>query len=191
MPYWPLMTTECLTPDTTDQQTSVRLVALGRAKNKVDAGELARPASRRFRLVGGSQAAVDEPGRTRQRGPRAGIRSTGLIGFPGEAEDDIRALADFRTLADLLVEARLDAIGVFGYSDAGDTEAIGMSGKLSGEEIETRRSEIAEPAHELVCQRAGERVRLVDFTTAGIGDPIAVAGVDHGAESQRVVGVGR
>jgi tRNA A37 methylthiotransferase MiaB len=81
-----------------------------------------------------------------------------IVGFPGETDHDVQTLADF------LQAARLDAVGVFGYSDESDTEAAGMTGKISEDEIEARRASIADLADELVVQRAEDR----------IGEPVRV-----------------
>ena len=50
--------------------------------------------------------------------PSAGFRTNVILGFPGETEDDVAELERF------LTEGRLDAVGVFGYSDEEGTEAI-------------------------------------------------------------------
>ena len=57
--------------------------------------------------------------RIRALAPEAGIRSNVIVGFPGETEQDLAELEAF------LTEARLDAVGVFGYSDEDGTEAAG------------------------------------------------------------------
>ena len=62
----------------------------------------------------------------RAAAPEAGLRSNFIVGFPGETEDDLAELERF------LTEARLDAIGVFGYSDEDGTEAATYDGKLAG-----------------------------------------------------------
>ena len=62
-------------------------------------------------------------------GAGRGIRSNFIVGFPGETEEDFAELAAF------LTEARLDAIGVFGYSDEDGTEAAGLPGQLPEDEI--------------------------------------------------------
>ena len=55
--------------------------------------------------------------RIRAKAPAAGVRSNFIVGFPGETEEDFAELERF------LTDARLDAIGVFGYSDEDGTEA--------------------------------------------------------------------
>jgi ribosomal protein S12 methylthiotransferase len=84
--------------------------------------------------------------------PDAGIRSNFIVGFPGETEADLAELAAF------LTEARLDAIGVFGYSDEDGTEAAALPGQLPEEEIASRVEEIASLADELMAERAAERI---------------------------------
>ncbi|HTA10059.1 MAG TPA: 30S ribosomal protein S12 methylthiotransferase RimO [Streptosporangiaceae bacterium] len=84
--------------------------------------------------------------------PDAGIRSNFIVGFPGESDDDVAELAAF------LAEARLDAIGVFGYSDEDGTEAAGLPGQLPAEEIASRVEELASLADELMAERAVERL---------------------------------
>jgi ribosomal protein S12 methylthiotransferase len=84
--------------------------------------------------------------------PDAGIRSNFIVGFPGETEADLAELATF------LTEARLDAIGVFGYSDEDGTEAAGLPGQLPEDEIARRVEELASLADELMAERAADRI---------------------------------
>ena len=56
--------------------------------------------------------------------PDIAIRSTFMVGFPGEDEDDFTVLLDF------LQEAQLDRVGVFMYSPEEGTKASGMSGMV-------------------------------------------------------------
>jgi MiaB/RimO family radical SAM methylthiotransferase len=84
--------------------------------------------------------------------PDAGIRSYFIVGFPGETEADVAELAAF------LIEARLDAIGVFGYSDEDGTEAAGLPGQLPADEIAARVEDLASLADELMAERAADRI---------------------------------
>jgi len=84
--------------------------------------------------------------------PDAGIRSNFIVGFPGETEADLAELTEF------LTDARLDAIGVFGYSDEDGTEAAGLPGQLPEEEIARRVEELASLADELMAERAADRI---------------------------------
>ncbi|WP_079126348.1 30S ribosomal protein S12 methylthiotransferase RimO [Streptomyces sp. ERV7] len=88
----------------------------------------------------------------RAKAPQAGVRSNFIVGFPGETE------ADFQELERFLTSARLDAIGVFGYSDEEGTEAVTYENKLDAEVIAERLDHLSRLAEELTAQRAEERV---------------------------------
>lgn len=107
---------------------------------------------RRMRRFGSTQQFLDLLTAIRTRLPEAGVRSNFIVGFPGET------MADFEELETFLSEARLDAIGVFGYSDEDGTEAAGYEGKLDEDEIAERVSRLSDLAEELTAQRAEERI---------------------------------
>jgi len=110
------------------------------------------PLLRRMRRFGGSEAFLDLIGQVRARAPRAGIRSNVIVGFPGETEADVAELEDF------LVAARLDVVGVFGYSDEDGTEAETYDGKLAAEVVAERLGRVTDLVEQLTAQRAEERV---------------------------------
>ena len=88
----------------------------------------------------------------RAAAPEAGLRSNVIVGFPGETEDDLAELERF------LTAARLDAVGVFGYSDEDGTEAATLDGKLTRTRSRDRVERVTALADELVAQRAEDRV---------------------------------
>ncbi|KOU20338.1 ribosomal protein S12 methylthiotransferase [Streptomyces sp. WM6372] len=88
----------------------------------------------------------------RTKAPQAGVRSNFIVGFPGESESDFKELERF------LTHARLDAIGVFGYSDEDGTEAVTYENKLDEETIAERLAHMQRLAEELTSQRAEERI---------------------------------
>ncbi|WP_019547238.1 30S ribosomal protein S12 methylthiotransferase RimO [Streptomyces sulphureus] len=88
----------------------------------------------------------------RAKAPHAGVRSNFIVGFPGETEEDVAELERF------LAAARLDAVGVFGYSDEEGTEALGYEQKNAPEVVAERLSRVSRLAEELTAQRAEERV---------------------------------
>ncbi|MER6047003.1 30S ribosomal protein S12 methylthiotransferase RimO (plasmid) [Streptomyces sp. BHT-5-2] len=88
----------------------------------------------------------------RTKAPQAGARSNFIVGFPGETESDLAELERF------LGAARLDAIGVFGYSDEDGTEAAGYDDKVDPEVVAERLDRVSRLAEELTAQRAAERV---------------------------------
>jgi ribosomal protein S12 methylthiotransferase len=107
---------------------------------------------RRMRRFGDGERFLDLLAAIRQRCPLAGIRSNFIVGFPGETEADLAELERF------LADARLDAVGVFGYSDEDGTEAAGMDGKLPPAEIRERAARFAALADLLAADRAAERI---------------------------------
>ncbi|MFJ8929473.1 MULTISPECIES: 30S ribosomal protein S12 methylthiotransferase RimO [unclassified Streptomyces] len=88
----------------------------------------------------------------RAKAPQAGVRSNFIVGFPGESE------ADYAELERFLNGARLDAIGVFGYSDEDGTEAATYENKLDEDVVAQRLARLSRLAEQLVSQRAEERV---------------------------------
>jgi tRNA A37 methylthiotransferase MiaB len=92
-------------------------------------------------------------GRSHQ--PELGARSNVIVGFPGETRGDVSQLAAF------LEAARLDAVGVFGYSDEEGTEAAGLAGKVGAATIGRRVSRIVDLAEQLTAERARERIGSV------------------------------
>jgi ribosomal protein S12 methylthiotransferase len=113
---------------------------------------------RRMRRFGDPESFLALVEQIRAQAPRAGIRSNVIVGFPGETEEELATLCDF------LVEARLDVVGVFGYSDEDGTEAASYDGKLDAEEIRERTEHVDRLVEQLTAQRAEDRV----------GDPVEV-----------------
>ncbi|MEJ2578862.1 MAG: MiaB/RimO family radical SAM methylthiotransferase [Kineosporiaceae bacterium] len=110
------------------------------------------PLLRRMRRFGGREEFLDLLDRIRAAAPTAGIRSNVIVGFPGETEEDVDVLVDF------LTRARLDVVGVFGYSDEEGTEAAGMDGKHDPDVIAARVARLTSLVEELIAQRAEDRI---------------------------------
>ena len=107
---------------------------------------------RAMRRFGGTKDFLELIEAIRTLSPTAGIRSNVIVGFPGETDEDVDELAVF------LEAARLDAVGVFAYSDEDETEAAGLDAKVPEDVIEARRSRIVDLVDELMEQRAAERI---------------------------------
>jgi ribosomal protein S12 methylthiotransferase RimO len=107
---------------------------------------------RRMRRFGGTEEFLALLQQARTLAPAAGARSNVIVGFPGETDEEFAELLDF------LSAARLDAVGVFGYSDEEGTEAAGYDGKLPEDEVRARVEEVTSLVDELTAQRAEERV---------------------------------
>ncbi|MGH3824139.1 MAG: 30S ribosomal protein S12 methylthiotransferase RimO [Pseudonocardiaceae bacterium] len=134
------------------------------------------PVLRRMRRFGSREAFLALLDQIRHQAPAAGVRSNVIVGFPGETEADLAELERF------LIEARLDAVGVFGYSDEDGTEAAGLPGQHEEGTVAERVARISELVEQLTAQRAEERVgETVDVLVEGNQDGEAVGRAEHQA----------
>ncbi|WP_370421742.1 30S ribosomal protein S12 methylthiotransferase RimO [Streptomyces sp. QH1-20] len=107
---------------------------------------------RAMRRFGDTDRFLELLDQIRAKAPQAGARSNFIVGFPGETEEDVAELERF------LAGARLDAIGVFGYSDEDGTEAATYEHKVDPDVVAERLAHISRLAEELTAQRAEERL---------------------------------
>ena len=107
---------------------------------------------RRMRRFGDTDRFLDLLAQIRSVSPYAGVRSNVIVGFPGETESDVAELERF------LLAARLDAIGVFGYSDEDGTEAEHLADHVPQDVVDARLARLQALAEELTNQRAEERL---------------------------------
>lgn len=114
---------------------------------------------RRMRRFGDSEKFLHLINQIRALSPEAGIRSNFIVGFPGETQEDYDDLANF------ISAAKLDAVGVFGYSDEDNTEALDLTDKVEENVIRERVEALSSLADEMVSTRAqariGEKVRVL------------------------------
>jgi MiaB/RimO family radical SAM methylthiotransferase len=114
---------------------------------------------RRMRRFGDGEKFLHLITQIRALAPEAGIRSNVIVGFPGETEEEFQDLVDF------ISEARMDAVGVFGYSDEDKTEALNHENKVDQDVINARVEQLSTWVDELLMQRAeeriGERIRVL------------------------------
>ncbi|CAN2208672.1 MiaB 2-methylthioadenine synthetase [Candidatus Nanopelagicaceae bacterium] len=114
---------------------------------------------RRMRRFGDSEKFLHLINQIRALSPEAGIRSNFIVGFPGESQEDYDDLSNF------IASAKLDAIGVFGYSDEDNTEALDHGDKVDEDIIKERVESLSRLADEMVSSRAqariGENVRVL------------------------------
>jgi ribosomal protein S12 methylthiotransferase RimO len=131
---------------------------------------------RRMRRFGSTARFLDLLATIRALDPQAGARSNVIVGFPGETRSDVAELQRF------LEAARLDAIGVFDYSDEEGTEAAGLAGKVAPATIARRYERISTLAERLCAQRAEERVGSeVVVLVESVGDGVAEGRAAHQA----------
>ena len=71
--------------------------------------------------------------RIRRTIPGVALRTSMIVGFPGESD------ADFQELCQFVEAASFDRLGVFAYSDEEDTASYELDGKVDGRTIQNRR----------------------------------------------------
>ncbi len=79
---------------------------------------------KRMNRHGGKALILDVIDRLRREIPDITLRTTAMVGFPGEDEDDFAELCEF------VKEAKFDRFGAFTYSEEEGTEAIKLDGKV-------------------------------------------------------------
>lgn len=125
------------------------------------------PVLRRMRRFGSADRFLELLGAVRSLAPQAGVRSNFIVGFPGETRADVDELVRF------LEAARLDAVGVFDYSDEDGTEAAGLPGKVSAATIRRRYEKVSALVEELCAQRAEERIgSSVEVLVESVGETV-------------------
>jgi ribosomal protein S12 methylthiotransferase len=88
---------------------------------------------KRMKRGGGADIFLKMIEKVRAAVPGVVIRSTFIVGFPGETDEDFQALSQF------VREAKLDWFGVFGYSDEEGSKAFALDEKVPQRTIEARR----------------------------------------------------
>jgi ribosomal protein S12 methylthiotransferase len=102
----------------------------------------------RMRRETSKQYIVDLIKRIRAGVPGIALRTTFIVGFPGETE------AAFETLLDFIRETKFERLGVFTYSKEDGTRAGGMAGQLSDKVKQQRRERAMAAQHEVAVQVA-------------------------------------
>lgn len=102
---------------------------------------------------------VDLIGRIRAGIPGIAIRTTFIVGFPGETEEYFESLLEF------IRQTRFERMGVFAYSHEDGTRAANMSGhlpeKLKKERRERAMAEQLKISREIAKSHVGQRIRVL------------------------------
>ncbi|WP_425565493.1 30S ribosomal protein S12 methylthiotransferase RimO [Pilimelia columellifera] len=140
----------------------------------------AEPVLRRMRRFGSTDRFLELLASARELAPDAGARSNFIVGFPGETRADVAELTRF------LTAARLDAIGVFDYSDEDGTEAATLDAKVPAATVRRRYDRLLSLSEELCAQRAEDRIgSLVEVLVDAVdADADAAMGVEGRAAHQ-------
>ena len=102
---------------------------------------------------GGSRAKLTRViERIRRDIPGVTLRTTFIVGFPGETGNDFRELRDFCR------EIEFDRMGVLAYSDEEDTHAFGLHPKVSARTAKARQRILMEQQAEIAARKNRELV---------------------------------
>ena len=97
--------------------------------------------------------------RLRDAVPNIALRTTLIVGHPGETEDDYHQLKDF------VEEIRFDRLGIFTYSEEEGTLAADLKDDIPREVKDNRKNEILELQHEISLEKnesfIGKRLRVI------------------------------
>jgi len=91
---------------------------------------------KRMKRGGGADVFLRSIEKMRRAIPGVTLRTSFIVGFPGETA------AEFEELCDFVREAQFDWMGTFSYSDQDGADAYGLDKKLSPSEIERRRKHL-------------------------------------------------
>jgi ribosomal protein S12 methylthiotransferase len=103
----------------------------------------------RMRRETSQQYIVDLMTKIRAGIPGIAIRTTFIVGFPGETE------ASFNTLLDFIRETKFERLGIFTYSKEDGTRAGAMAGQLT-DKVKQKRRELAMAAQHKVAVAVSE-----------------------------------
>ena len=91
---------------------------------------------KRMKRGGGSDVFLKSIAKMRRAIPELTLRTSFIVGFPGETEKEFEELCEFAR------EAQFDWMGTFAYSDQKGADAYGLDKKVSPREIERRRKHL-------------------------------------------------
>lgn len=92
----------------------------------------------------------------RKKIPQVILRTTIIVGFPGETDEDFEELKDF------IIKQKFERLGVFTYSDEEDTKAFHMEPKVSENVIQKRYQELMMIQQEIAHRFNESRINKVE-----------------------------
>lgn len=143
-----------LFPDRHAEPVLEAIAGLPRVCNYVDMPlqHVARPVLRRMNRPGNAQVFRRMLGKLRRSAPEAWVRSTFLVGFPGETE------AEFEELLAFVREGEIDWLGGFRYSREEGSPAAAMPGQVPARTARRRYDTLMEAQAEAATARLRRRI---------------------------------
>ena len=148
-----------LYPSALDDSLIDAVVSTGVPYFDLSLQHVSRPLVERMRRWGDAERFLERIDRIRAAAPDAALRSSFILGYPGETEDDHDLLLAF------LAEARLDWAGFFTFSEEPGTYAAGLPGAVPDELALERLRECSELQDAVTAERraalVGERLEVL------------------------------
>jgi len=120
------------------------------------------PVLKAMKRGGGAEIFLKMIEKIRRMVPDIALRTSFIVGFPGETD------ADFEALCDFVVEAKFDWLGVFAYSDEEGSRAFELGAKVPKRVIEQRRRALMKLQRGMSRQRMEAQVgRVFDVLVEG------------------------
>jgi ribosomal protein S12 methylthiotransferase len=107
---------------------------------------------KRMRRPGRQRDVRELVGKIRSRIPEVALRTSMIVGFPGETEEDFEKLCSF------VREMKFDRLGVFAYSQEEDTPANRLPNQLTDEVKQFRANTLMEIQREVAKDNASKYV---------------------------------
>jgi ribosomal protein S12 methylthiotransferase len=141
-----------LYPSSLDEALVEAIVSTGVPYFDLSLQHVSRPLLSRMRRWGSAAKFLDTIAAIRAIAPDAALRSSFILGYPGETEEDHDLLLEF------LAEAQLDWAGFFTFSEEDGTYAQQLPGKVSGELALERLRECSETQDAITAAKRADLV---------------------------------
>ena len=107
----------------------------------------------------GKEGIINRISRLRNAVPDIALRTTLIVGYPGETEENFEELKEF------IKETRFDRLGVFTYSEEDGTSAANLNDDIPRQIKDQRKNEILELQHEISLENneafVGETLKVI------------------------------
>jgi ribosomal protein S12 methylthiotransferase len=120
---------------------------------------------KRMKRGGGADVFLRSIEKMRNTIPGVTLRTSFIVGFPGETENEFEQLCEF------VRQAEFDWMGAFGYSDQEGAQALALDQKLPAREIERRRKHLMQIQRRISKKRMKALVgQELDLLLEGVSD---------------------
>jgi len=120
---------------------------------------------KRMKRGGGAAIFLKTIEKARKIVPNLVLRTTFIVGFPGETD------ADFALLQDFVAEAKFDWLGAFPYSDEEGSPAFALEDKVPKRIVESRRKRLMRLQQKISAQKQSQWIgQEFDVLVEGVSE---------------------